>query len=104
MGLQLRSDRISDRLSEAAIRLWNRFERQGIAQKVDDRYIFIEDPQLFELESLSPSESADENYEIGEQENNENLTQGEEIKDINNELISKFDDLLNNGTISQICI
>jgi hypothetical protein len=40
MGLMLRSDRISDRMSEAAKRLWGRFVESGEAEIIDDRYVF----------------------------------------------------------------
>ena len=40
MGLMLRSDRISDRMSEAAKRLWNRFVEAGQAEIINDRYVF----------------------------------------------------------------
>lgn len=43
-GLTLRSDRITDRMSEAAQRLWNRFVKGGQATIQEDRYIFMGDP------------------------------------------------------------
>ncbi len=43
-GLILRSDRISDRMSDAAKALWGRFIRGGQAEVQDNRYVFIGDP------------------------------------------------------------
>ncbi len=39
-GLQLRSDRISDRMSEAYIKLWERFVKTGQAEIQGDHYVF----------------------------------------------------------------
>lgn len=44
-GLQLRSDRLDGRMSEAAIGLWERFVRNGQAEKSENRYIFVQDLQ-----------------------------------------------------------
>lgn len=56
-GLQLRSDRISDRMSEAYIRLWNRFLDAGQAHVENDRYIFTGSKEKVENDSLDTLEN-----------------------------------------------
>lgn len=95
-GLQLRSDRISDRMSEAAIGLWEKLVRNGYVEKVDDRYLFTG------KQEESEGEISDTNLEEIT-EDNEVLTPTEISEEVDNELSSTFDELLANGDISQIC-
>ena len=101
-GVQLRSDRISDRLSEPAKKLWQRMVRSGLAIEVNNHYLFNENP-----ETVSETEvTGEEVSQVDESniENNEELTNDISSPFVNEKLNSKFDELVEKGIISQICI
>ncbi len=99
----LRSDEIDTKTNEASRGLWNIFVRLSLAEKQDNHYVFTGNPTEFiEQDILQPSTELEEMDES--EENNEDLTEDTTPQEVDNELNSKFEDLLSKGIISQICI